>query len=50
MICAPRAELELVVVPNAGRNLNLHRNAPAWFATVRHWSDGHFGPCPQGCH
>jgi pimeloyl-ACP methyl ester carboxylesterase len=49
-ICAPRAELELVVVPNAGHNLNLHRNARAWFAIVRHWSDRHFGPCPQGCH
>jgi pimeloyl-ACP methyl ester carboxylesterase len=48
-ICAPRTELELVVVPNAGHNLNLHRNAPAWFATVRHWSDRHFGPCPRGC-
>jgi len=48
-ICAPRAELELVVVPNAGHNLNLQRNAPAWFAIVRHWSDRHFAPCPQGC-
>jgi pimeloyl-ACP methyl ester carboxylesterase len=48
-ICAPRAELELVVVPNAGHNLNLQRNAQAWFATVRHWSDRHFGPCRQGC-
>jgi pimeloyl-ACP methyl ester carboxylesterase len=48
-ICAPRAELELVVVPNAGHNLNLQRNAPAWFAIARHWSDRHFGPCPQGC-
>ena len=48
-ICAPRAELELVVFPNAGHNLNLHRNARAWFAIVRHWSDRHFGPCPQGC-
>jgi pimeloyl-ACP methyl ester carboxylesterase len=49
-ICAPREELELVVVPNAGHNLNLQRNARAWFASVRHWSDRHFGPCPQGCH
>jgi pimeloyl-ACP methyl ester carboxylesterase len=49
-LCAPRAELELVVVPNAGHVLNLQRNAPAWFAIARHWSDRHFGPCPQGCH
>jgi pimeloyl-ACP methyl ester carboxylesterase len=49
-ICAPRAELELVVVPDAGHNLNLQRNARAWFAIARHWSDRHFGPCAQGCH
>jgi pimeloyl-ACP methyl ester carboxylesterase len=49
-ICAPRAELEMVVIPNAGHILNLQRNAPAWFAIARHWSDRHFGPCPQGCH
>jgi pimeloyl-ACP methyl ester carboxylesterase len=48
-ICAPRAELELVVFPDAGHALNLQRNAPAWFALARHWSDRHFGPCPQGC-
>jgi pimeloyl-ACP methyl ester carboxylesterase len=48
--CAPRAELELVVVRNAGHALNWQRNAPAWFALARHWSDRHFGPCPQGCH
>jgi pimeloyl-ACP methyl ester carboxylesterase len=49
-ICAPRAELELVVFPDAGHSLNLQRNAPTWFAIARHWSDRHFGPCPQGCH
>jgi pimeloyl-ACP methyl ester carboxylesterase len=49
-ICAPRAELELVVFPDAGHALNFQRNAPAWFALARHWSDRHFGPCPQGCH
>jgi pimeloyl-ACP methyl ester carboxylesterase len=49
-ICAPRAELELVVVPDAGHILNLQRNARTWFAIARHWSDRHFGPCPQGCH
>ena len=49
-ICAPRAELELVVFPDAGHSLNLQRNARAWFALARHWSDHHFGPCPQGCH
>jgi pimeloyl-ACP methyl ester carboxylesterase len=48
-ICAPRAELELVVFPDAGHNLNLQRNARTWFALARHWSDRHFGPCPQGC-
>ena len=49
-ICAPRAELELVVFPDTGHSLNLQRNAPTWFAIARHWSDRHFGPCPQGCH
>jgi pimeloyl-ACP methyl ester carboxylesterase len=48
-ICAPRSELELVVFPNAGHTLNLQRNAPAWFALARQWSDRHVGPCPQGC-
>jgi pimeloyl-ACP methyl ester carboxylesterase len=48
-ICAPRSELEVVVIPNAGHTLNLQRNAPAWFALARRWSDRHVGPCPQGC-
>jgi hypothetical protein len=34
----------------AGHALNLQRNTRAWFAIARHWSDRHFGPCPQGCH
>jgi pimeloyl-ACP methyl ester carboxylesterase len=47
--CAPRSELEVVVIPNAGHALNLQRNAPQWFAIARHWSDRQFGPCPKGC-
>lgn len=48
-VCAPAAEVELVTFPNAGDALNLQRNAAGWFAIARHWSDRHFGPCPQGC-
>jgi pimeloyl-ACP methyl ester carboxylesterase len=48
-VCTPRSELEVVVIPNAGHALNLQRNAQQWFAVARHWSDRHFGPCPQGC-
>lgn len=35
---------ELVIVPNAGHNLNLHRNAQDYFATVREWADRRVGP------
>jgi pimeloyl-ACP methyl ester carboxylesterase len=49
-VCAPAAEVELVVYPNAGHALNLQRNAPGWFAIARRWLDRHFGPCPLGCH
>lgn len=31
-------QVEVKVVENAGHNLNLHRNAPAFFATAIEWS------------
>jgi pimeloyl-ACP methyl ester carboxylesterase len=40
----PAAQLELHVVPNAGHDLNLHLNAPTWFAIAQEWMDRRFGP------
>lgn len=40
----PQAQLELQVLPGFGHDLNLHLNAPTWFALARDWSDRHFGP------
>ena len=45
---------ELVIMPEAGHNLNLHRNAPAYFEIVREWADRRVGassqsPAPQPC-
>ncbi len=34
---SPEAELRVEVVPDAGHNLNLHQNAPAWFNLVLEW-------------
>jgi pimeloyl-ACP methyl ester carboxylesterase len=34
---SPEARLETVVIPDAGHSLNLHRNAPAWFAVAENW-------------
>src|SRR5215475_4830233 len=39
----PSAHVEVKVMPNAGHDLSLHRNAPAFFATVLEWSNRHFG-------
>lgn len=40
----PAAELEIVVVPQAGHDLNLHRNAPTTYAAIRGWLDERFPP------
>jgi pimeloyl-ACP methyl ester carboxylesterase len=39
----PSAQVEVKVMPNAGHDLSLQRNAPAFFATVLEWSNRHFG-------
>jgi pimeloyl-ACP methyl ester carboxylesterase len=41
---SPAAQLELHVVPDAGHSLNLHLNAPTWFALAQQWLDRRFGP------
>ncbi|WP_437727008.1 alpha/beta hydrolase [Sorangium sp. So ce861] len=41
---APAAELEIVVVPNAGHDLNLQINAPTAYAAIRGWLDERFPP------
>jgi pimeloyl-ACP methyl ester carboxylesterase len=45
----PAAVLEVVVLPEAGHDLNLHLNAPLWFGLVQAWADRHGGPCSAGC-
>jgi pimeloyl-ACP methyl ester carboxylesterase len=40
---SPDAQVEVMVIPNAGHMLNLHRNAPSVFATVLEWSNRRFG-------
>lgn len=34
---SPEAELRVEVIENAGHNVNLHENAPAWFDLVLDW-------------
>jgi pimeloyl-ACP methyl ester carboxylesterase len=51
---SPAACPELVVVPDSGHNLNLHRNAQTYFAIVREWADRRVGAstkdrAPQPC-
>lgn len=43
----PAAELELVVVPKAGHDLNLHKNAPTTYAAILDWLDERFPPLPS---
>jgi pimeloyl-ACP methyl ester carboxylesterase len=50
----PGSCAELEIVPNAGHNLNLHRNAPEVFDLVHAWADRRIGasalaPPPQPC-
>lgn len=42
---APEAELELVVIPETGHNLNLHLRAQDFFDVAEDWTDRRFGPC-----
>jgi pimeloyl-ACP methyl ester carboxylesterase len=44
---SPAAELELVVVPESGHNLNLQQNAPQAFDTILAWLDDRFPPPPS---
>jgi alpha-beta hydrolase superfamily lysophospholipase len=44
---APAAELEIVVVPSAGHDLNLQKNAPTTYAAIRAWLDERFPPLPS---
>jgi hypothetical protein len=37
-------DFHLVVLPDTGHNLNLHRFAPDFFATVQQWLDKRIGP------
>ncbi|HVV37782.1 MAG TPA: alpha/beta fold hydrolase [Acidimicrobiales bacterium] len=37
LLFSPAACLESVIVPGAGHDINLHRNAPAWYAQVADW-------------
>ena len=41
---APAAELEIVVVPQAGHDLNLQKNAPTTYAAICDWLDERFPP------
>jgi pimeloyl-ACP methyl ester carboxylesterase len=40
----PAAELEIVVVPQAGHDLNLQKNAPTTYAAILDWLDERFPP------
>lgn len=40
----PAAELKMVVVPNAGHDLNLQKNAPVTYAAILDWIDKRFPP------
>jgi alpha-beta hydrolase superfamily lysophospholipase len=41
---APAAELEIVVVPQAGHDLNLQKNAPTTYTAILDWLDERFPP------
>jgi pimeloyl-ACP methyl ester carboxylesterase len=50
----PGACAEVIVMPDAGHNLNLHKNAPAYFDIVHEWAARRVGasslvPAPQPC-
>lgn len=41
---APQAHLQVAVIPNAGHDLNLHKNASLWFTVATQWADAHVAP------
>lgn len=41
---SPQACLGAFVLPRAGHSINLHPDAPEWFAVADAWSDLHVGP------
>jgi pimeloyl-ACP methyl ester carboxylesterase len=41
---SPTAQLQVSIVPDAAHALNQHRNARDVFATIRTWTDTHYGP------
>jgi len=45
---APGVSFQLVVLPDAGHDLALERNAPTFFAIARHWADQFVGTGATG--
>lgn len=41
---SPQAQLQVVVVPNTGHDLNLHESASAWFAAAASWAFQYVAP------
>jgi pimeloyl-ACP methyl ester carboxylesterase len=41
---SPQAHLQVVVIPAAGHDLNLHKTAPIWFSAAISWSYQHMAP------
>lgn len=41
---SPQAQLQAVVIPNVGHDLNLHRGAAAWFAAAVSWAYQNLAP------
>jgi len=41
---SPRAQLQVVVIPGSGHDLNLHQSAPLWFASALSWADQYIAP------
>jgi len=41
---APQAQLQVVVIPGAGHDLNLHKNASLWFTAATQWAYAHVAP------
>lgn len=44
----PEAQLQVVVLPDAGHDINLQKNAQDWFAIARRWSDANVGTSSHG--
>lgn len=41
---APQAHLQVAVIPDAGHDLNLHKNASLWFTVAAQWAAAHVAP------